>query len=72
MQCVRLRDDRSNVSSLTSAQSCVYLRSGAPASQSVSGKNGIWSCNLQDASRGRNHRSQLEGGIRPKQRKAKC
>ncbi len=45
---------------LTLTLSCVCLRSGALTSPSVSGRTGTWSCNLQDASQGRNHRSQLE------------
>ena len=56
---------------LTSALSCAGLQSGAPASPSVSGKTGIWSCNLQDASRGRSHRSQLEEGPEKKKKEKK-
>lgn len=60
---------------LTSALSCVGPQSGAPASPNVSGKTGIWSCNLPDASRGRSHRSQLEErakGNKKREKKVKC
>lgn len=45
---------------LTSAPSCVCLRSCAPVSPSVWGRTGTWSCNLRGASRDRSRRSQLE------------
>lgn len=59
------------VVALTSAPSCVSRRSCAPASPNVWGKTGIWSCNLQDASRGRNPRSQLVGRREEKRNNAK-
>lgn len=51
---------RVDIFALTSALSCVYLQSCAPVSPNVWGRTGTSSCNLQDASRGHNHRSRLE------------
>lgn len=45
---------------LTSAQSCGSRRSASPASLSVWGRTGTWSCSPLGASRGHSHRFQLE------------
>lgn len=48
------------IAALTSAPSCVCLQSCVPVSPNAWGRTGTWSCNLRDASRDRNRRSQLE------------
>lgn len=53
---------RVDICALTSAPSCVCLQSCAPVSPNVWGRTGTSSCNLRDASRGRNRRSRLEDG----------